>query len=412
MATAKLYLKNPTRDGKPRQDEVSIIIKFTVSRSERFEVRTGEKVIPEYWNDKAQEVKRTHRDHVRINRRNSEAKSKLFAQYEQGLPFEQFKAIAQGKEEKKSVLSSLFDRFIKQYEQEKDQKTVWVYQALLHTLGPFLHLPFAKLNWIFFDAWKESIVHLTDSTANRYLTNLKCFLLWCADRNIKVDPSYKKWKIRPHYKEPLPLTSEELTRLRNKMMTGTAAIGRDILVIAALTGQRISDLRRFDIKDVKDKVWTFNRKKGHSLKVKRVSVDFHSGYCAPALEIFQKYGGKLPEAHSETYNTWIKEACRLADISTPITKETWKGQKCTVTTVPKWELVTTHTGRKTFINLAAEWFTPEEIMEMAGIESYVTLKKHYKGTGDILVRRKKLIQMEEELKAAKTVTNQWERRAK
>lgn len=405
MATVKPYLKNPKRGGKLRDDEVSILVKFTRSAKERFELRTGESVHPKYWDFIAKEVKRNCPDHVRLNRKISEVRSRLLSldEQNQSIPFDQFKAIAQGHEEKKSLLSSTFDRFLKQYEQEKDPKTVQVYKGLYKSLLPFLHLTFEKLDYNFFDAWRESIIHLTDSTANRYLASLKCFLNWAVDRDIKVNPVNKKWKIRPHYREPLPLTNEEFQRLQTTMMTGTAAIGRDLLCLEAFTGQRISDLRRFDVRDVKDMVWTFNRKKGHSLKVKRVIVDF-SGFSKPAYDIFKRYGFKLPKGCIDTYNSWIKEACKKAEINTLITKETWKGGKCEITTVPKWELITTHCGRKTFINLTSHIFTPEEVMEMTGIESYITLKKHYKGTGDLLMRRKKLIQMEKELRAMKGIS--------
>lgn len=67
MATAKFYLKNPSVDGTLKSTEVSIVLKVTLSRSERFEVATGEKIIPKYWDKKKQEVKANYGKHVEIN---------------------------------------------------------------------------------------------------------------------------------------------------------------------------------------------------------------------------------------------------------------------------------------------------------------------------------------------------------
>src|SRR5688572_14076983 len=100
MATVKFYLKKPKQQtGKLRVDEVSIIAKFSLGRKGRFEITTGEKIIPAYWDKERQVVKSTYRGHFEINTRLQEIKTDLLKLYRDNskIDFDKFKALAQSK---------------------------------------------------------------------------------------------------------------------------------------------------------------------------------------------------------------------------------------------------------------------------------------------------------------------------
>lgn len=395
MATVKPYLKNKWRDGKLRQDEVSILIKFTKTKKERFEVRIGEKVQPKFWDDQAKEVKHTHPDHPRINRKIADLRSKLLSLYEQnqGLPFDQLKAIAQGNGEKKSLLSLAFDNFLSQQKSDRSPKTLKVYNSFKNILDPFLHLTFKDLDYHFFDKFKQAISCYSQNTRHTYLALLKCFLNWCVKRKYPVDVSFQEWTIRTRRQKNLTLTLSELQRLTDTMMTGKAAIGRDYLCFECYTGQRIGDIESFNQNDLSGNVWTFNRQKGNSLKIKTVTVDM-VGFLEPAHAILKKYKNALPKMSRPTIGKYIREACRIAGIDTPTTRETKHGEK----TAPKWQFITSHVGRKTAITILLQFgFTTDEVMDMVGIDSY-SVMKHYVGDFDRNRRRQRLIDMAKELK--------------
>ena len=74
------------------------------------------------------------------------------------------------------------------------------------------------------------------------------------------------------------------------------------------------------------------------------------------IEILNKRGGEFPRPISEQkYNLYIKQVCKIAEIKTPtqggIKKETEEGNKKfrkVKNIYEKWELVTSHIGRKSF----------------------------------------------------------------
>jgi integrase len=220
-------------------------------------------------------------------------------------------------------------------------------------------------------------VGLFDDTVYKYFTNLKAFLSWSEKRGYQIHPSYKTWEIIKRKHPPISLTLEELKLLSTKELPAHLDVARDFLLIECYTGQRISDILRFDQKDYQDYKWTHRPKKGNRLSSKTVTVHF-VGYSQPALFILAKYNFKLPKVTEVTLNKNIKEACKLAWITSPIETERWAGNKKIMITGSKYEFLSTHSGRKTFITLGMQFGMPiEYIMELTGISEYQTLS-HYR----------------------------------
>lgn len=57
----------------------------------------------------------------------------------------------------------------------------------------------------------------------------------------------------------------------------------------------------------------------------------------------------MPIISGQKFNVYIKECCKIAGINTPTTISRFSGQKRIDKTVPKYELITSHTARKTFV---------------------------------------------------------------
>src|SRR5688572_19584284 len=117
MITVKFYLKKPYQQKDVyRVDEVSIISKVTEVgiKGNRFEVKTGEKMIPKHWDKVTQQVKSTYRGHFEINTFLQEFKTNLLKLYRDNpkIDFTKFKALAQAKpsQEKKTLFIAL-DQF-------------------------------------------------------------------------------------------------------------------------------------------------------------------------------------------------------------------------------------------------------------------------------------------------------------
>lgn len=366
--TVRYHLKN-RRSNAP----LKILAKVTISARERFEVRPGEEVFLEDWDEVRQEVKRSDLDHVRKNRRLSEFKSSILSLYEEGHTFEHFKRLVQGDpEEKKSEVQLALGDFMKQYEKERQPESVRVYQYFIKTLQPYLHLSFLDFDWKFFDNWKESTSELSSGSRATYLACMKYFLNWCSKRKYSVCMDYKEFTIRKPEPKKLHLTIDEVSRLHNKWMTGTAAIGRAFLLVECYTGARISDIERLTPKNLEGDVLSFYRKKGESIKQREITLDLVGDWMSKALEILNQCGGRLPKVSRSSIRLYIREACRQAEIE-------------------RWNEVTTHWGRRAFATAMIPILGLDEVADMMGIDP-ATAQKYYAGKPDRTVRRQRLME--------------------
>ena len=226
---------------------------------------------------------------------------------------------------------------------------------------------------------------LFDDVVFKYFINLKTVCAWAEMRGYTVHPAYKikkAWPIIRREYQPIALTQDELHRIEDLYLPEKHLdIARDYLALECRTGQRISDLRRFNKNDINGNRWTFNQKKGARTNQKTVSLPF-TGYSAPALLILQKYNYELPSISEQKINEHIKTVCKRAGIVDTIHITRWAGNKKVQIPGSKYEFISTHTGRKTFITIALQFMSHQTVMNITGIRSFQTLK-HYAGESEI-----------------------------
>jgi site-specific recombinase XerD len=129
---------------------------------------------------------------------------------------------------------------------------------------------------------------------------------------------------------------------------------RDWLVISCYTGQRVSDFMRFTKAMLREQDGRTYIDFIQTKTNKKMTVLLHG----KVMEILEKRGGDFPSRISDQrYNEYIKEVCQLAEIDSPtygkkqvnIAEE---GKKSIIRkvsgTFPKWELVTSHIGRRSY----------------------------------------------------------------
>ena len=160
---------------------------------------------------------------------------------------------------------------------------------------------------------------------------------------------------RPEKTEKIYLTFEDLTKIENiskNQLTDSLDNAKDWLIISCYTGQRVSDFMRFTDEQIRIEkgkhLIEFTQKKTG----KNMTVPLHN----KVLEILKKRKGKFPyKISDQKYNDFIKTVCELAKINESIKGskllETKKGSKTfrkQSGTFKKYELVTSHIGRRSF----------------------------------------------------------------
>ncbi len=101
-----------------------------------------------------------------------------------------------------------------------------------------------------------------------------------------------------------------------------------------------------------------------------------------ALSILAKYSDNpqpLPVISNQKMNAYLKELCKLAKLKEPVKIIQKKGNETIETIHPKYEVIGTHTARRTFITLSLQrGMSAQDIRDITGHKTYAMMEK-YKG---------------------------------
>ena len=228
---------------------------------------------------------------------------------------------------------------------------------------------------------QEDLVGLKNSTIEKKLGYLRWFLNWATDRGYNTNLDYKKFHptLKMTQRKVIYLTKEEIARVRDLELSEAQAYLdpiRDIFLFCCFSGLRHSDvnnLRRSDIKGDHIEVTTVKTADSISIELNKVTRDILEKYKDTPF----KDNKALPNYTNQAMNRDIKELCKLAGIDEEIRVTTYKGNVRTDKIQPKWELVGTHTGRRTFIvNALSLGITPNIVMKWTGHSDYKAMKPY------------------------------------
>ena len=228
---------------------------------------------------------------------------------------------------------------------------------------------------------QEDLVGLKNSTIEKKLGYLRWFLNWATDRGYNTNLDYKKFHptLKMTQRKVIYLTKEEIARVRDLELSESQAYLdpiRDIFLFCCFSGLRHSDvnnLRRSDIKGDHIEVTTVKTADSISIELNKVTKAILEKYKDTPF----KDNKALPNYTNQAMNRDVKELCKLAGINEEIRVTTYKGNVRTDKIQPKWELVGTHTGRRTFIvNALSLGITPNIVMKWTGHSDYKAMKPY------------------------------------
>ena len=228
---------------------------------------------------------------------------------------------------------------------------------------------------------KEDITGLKNSTVEKKLENLRWFLKWATDHGYNTNLAFKTFHptLKRTQKRIIFLTKDELQRVRDLELPEerlSLEPVRDVFLFTCYSGLRHSDaynLRRTDVKNGSIEVTTIKT-------ADSILIELNNR----TREILKKYesidfpGNKaLPVMQNQPMNRALKELCRLAGIDEEIRVTTYKGNERHDEVHPKWELVGTHTGRRTFIvNALSMGIVADIVMKWTGHSDYKAMKPY------------------------------------
>ena len=242
---------------------------------------------------------------------------------------------------------------------------------------------------------------MEEKTVQKHYLNLRWFLNWAvrkgyaSEREIsKIQPKFKVLE-----KPVIFLTKEELLKLYKfevpangvkvklhtyegeeyeKVVHDSNALAktRDLFCFCAFTSLRYSDMAALKRSDINgDYIYITTQKTNDRLPINLNSF---------AREILDKYkdsnfpgGLALPVISNQKMNDYLKEICELCEFNEPITRVCFRAGQREETTEPKYNLIGTHAGRRTFICFAlASGIPPQVVMKWTGHSDYKAMKPY------------------------------------
>lgn len=193
----------------------------------------------------------------------------------------------------------------------------------------------------------------SQNTTERDLAWIKTFCKHARYIGLETNSQLDSLRLDKQKIESIYLNFADLEKLENiddRDFTESLKNARDWLIISCYTGQRISDFMRFTDKMIrvekgKNLLEFTQQKTGKSM-----TVPLHS----KVIEILASRKGLFPNPISDQkYNDYIKEVCRLAKLDESVAgSKMMQGEnqdhRKKSGIYKKWELVTSHIGRRSF----------------------------------------------------------------
>ncbi|RDI06692.1 hypothetical protein [Flavobacterium sp. AG291] len=200
--------------------------------------------------------------------------------------------------------------------------------------------------------------HYAPNTIARNIRFIKTVCRHAKFNGIETSHQLDNIKTKYHKTDTIYLTNEELEILSNSNLEKEyLENAKDWLLISCYIGQRVSDFMRFK------KDWIrYEKNKMGELKplIEFTQIKTSKKMTVPLspkiVDILNKRNGEFPRTISDQkYNRYIKEVCRIAGLTQLIEgskkAETVPGNKIYRKgkgTYEKWELVSSHIGRRSF----------------------------------------------------------------
>ena len=287
-----------------------------------------------------------------------------------------------------------FDEFVRDCGRQNDwtDSTYEKFSAVKNHLMNFR----TELTFDFFDekglndyvTYLRDVKEMRNSTIGKQLSFLKWFLRWAFKKDVHQNNAYDSYKpkLKSTQKKIIFLTWEELNKLREfEIPAAKQALDRvrDVFLFQCFTGLRYSDvfnLRRSDIKGDHIEVTTVKTSDSLIIELNNHSKAILDKYKDVAFEDDKV----LPVITNQKMNDYLKELAELAGIDEPVRQTYYRGNERIDEVTPKYALLGTHAGRRTFIcNALALGIPPQVVMKWTGHSDYKAMKPYIDIADDI-----------------------------
>ncbi len=274
------------------------------------------------------------------------------------------------------------DKFIEVRRSDLTQSTLKKFSNIKKHLSDFeksrkTKLTFGSMDLLFYDAFINFLIYdqkMNNNTAYKNISLLKTFFNWAYERGINNYEHFRKFKKKEYDVDIITLSEEELNRIEQLDLSQNLRLDRtrDLFLFACYTGARFSDIENISRADIKNNVWYLRQ-----VKTRNITEIPLIDRALEILAKYEKYEKALPTITNQKLNKYLKELGETAGINDPVRISEQRGNKVIEVEYPKFELITTHTARRTFITLSlTKGMSPQIIMSITGHRTYNAFKKY------------------------------------
>jgi integrase len=361
MATASFYLKEPTSE-----NETLIYLVFRFN-NQKLKYSINDKIHPDFWNPENQWARETKKfpEYSEFNTRLDNIESSVKNAFRklqndgieptpEGVKRELNILLLKEVKKKKQTLFEFADSFIEEQKLIKASGTIKAYQNILNYLKSYCEYKNCKLDFedIDLNFYNSFINYLTikqklaQNTIGNKIKNLKVIMNEATERglNKNFDFKNKRFKKVSEDTDKIYLNTTELNTIYSKDLTKKKKLEkvRDLFILGCYTGMRFSDFTQLKKENIID---------GNKIKIRTqktndtVVIPLHPY----VKEILEKYDGSIPEPLSnQKMNDYLKDIGEIAEINEMTMSSITRGGKVEKTTTEKFNLISTHTARRSF----------------------------------------------------------------
>ena len=378
-----------------------LYVRYNYDRTKRTMIATGYTIKPEHWDNKKKWIKRACPQFDDIDLVLTKITSKLgeilsyavdnaldptvdyiLLELEKNREYEQrsnrvdmFKTLEIYIEEKSPHVSK---------DQVKDYKTLRKHLTNFkeHSSQPVtfrnLNLKFYNefMDYLFYKAVKpDGSVGLVTNSAGKVVRLLKGFVNYQITKGIIPNIDLKVFKVVEEETDAIYLNEKELEAIYKLDLSEDKELEeiRDIFIVGCYTGLRYSDLSTLNAEHI-DHI-------NGNINIKQRKV--HKAVVIPMIDyvpdILKKYNYNLPKVPSYKFNERVKELGQKIKLTHKVEVVRKKGNNRVTEINKKWEMISSHTCRRSFCtNMYLSGFPAEELMKISGHKSPAAFMRYIK----------------------------------
>ena len=222
----------------------------------------------------------------------------------------------------------------------------------------------------------------TDNTIAKQVNTLKRILYHATEREDNTNLKFRKFNWKRKDPDVHALTAEDVEALENIELLHKPYLdnARNLFLIGVYTGLRFSDYSAIQPEHVRpDHLRITTIKTNDTLSIP---------LTIKAKRLIERYlTGEVHPITNQRLNKYIKEVAKLAGLDQPIIIQKYRAGKRYDTTKPKYEVIATHWGRKSFVTLQLErGMRPEVVQRISGHRNQRSFNRYVSVTDQTVMK--------------------------